>query len=681
MSFRILWKTRTQLALLALGAGVVMAPVWSAEGVYPLHDVPVDAIASTTGVTLTPQWLEHARLAAGRYGSSSGFVSADGLVITNHHVAEGCLFRLSATRPTIYRDGYLAASREQEIQCPGADVSILESFENVTQRVTTGPENARAARIAAIERECTEQTKLSCEVVTLYRGAEYWVYRYRRINDVRLVWAPERTIGLFGGDRDNFVYPRYNLDVALLRAYVDGKPYRPARWFRVAAQGVKEGEPVFAIGNPGSTSRHLTVADARFQAQSWLPLQLELAKREIEALKAYSARSPQAAAQAESNLFGTQNYFKTTNGAVRRMQSEEFWQAKQEREKQVRAAVPLEGEDPWKQIEAAVQLERKHGRELTAISGGWRTLLATAYDIVDLAFEQEWPAEQRLKAFSAANIQRLNRRLTAQAPFHPPLEALRVQLRLEASLDALGKDHPFVRTLLAGQTPANRAQTWAANTGLGNVEVRRQLVEGGAAAVRASSDPLIMVAREAYAFRRQVRLLQENQIAAVKERAYDRITRMERAAKLPGLYPDATGSLRLSWGFVRGYDRDGVWTAWATTFHGLYERSTMMQGQPDRADFELPKRWLDARGRLKLDTPLNFVNDLDIIGGSSGSPVLNAAGELVGVQFDGNIEQTGNQFGYEGREARAIAVDVRAMLEALRAVYGADALLGELLAR
>ncbi|KPF70616.1 hypothetical protein IP84_01535 [beta proteobacterium AAP99] len=674
-------KTRKHVMLAAWLTGAACSAAYAAEGVHPLHDVPVDAISSTTGVTLTPQWLENARLAAGRFGSSSGFVSADGLVITNHHVAEGCLFRLSATRPTIYRDGYLAATREQEIQCPGADVTVLESFENVTQRVTTGPENARAARIVGIERECSEQTKLSCEVVTLYRGAEYWVYRYRRINDVRLVWAPERTIGLFGGDRDNFVYPRYNLDVALLRAYADGKPYRPARWFRVAPQGVKEGEPVFAIGNPGSTSRHLTVADARFQAQSWLPLQLELAKREIEALKAYSARSPQAAAQAESNLFGTQNYFKTTNGAVRRMQSEEFWQTKQEREKQVRAAVPLEGDDPWKQIEAAVQLERKHGREITAISGGWRTLLATAYDIVDLAFEQEWPAEQRLKAFSAASVQRLSRRLTAQAPFHPQLEALRVQLRLEASLDALGKDHAFIRTLLAGQTPANRAQTWAANTGLGNVDLRRQLVEGGAAAVRASSDPLIVVAREAYAFRRQVRLLQENQIAAVKERAYDRITRMERAAKLPGLYPDATGSMRLSWGYVRGYDRDGVWTAWATTLHGLYERSAVMQGQPDRADFELPKRWQDARGRLKLDTPLNFVNDLDIIGGSSGSPVLNAAGELVGVQFDGNIEQTGNQFGYDSREARAIAVDVRAMLEALRVVYGADALVNELLAR
>jgi hypothetical protein len=665
------------LAALSLGA-------WADDGMWTYHSPPTKPLKAKYGFDMSGEWLDRLRLASVSAGASASFVSPDGLYLTNAHVALDCAKNLSSSREDLVANGFLARSREEERKCPGLEARQLVSYADVTSHVQAPETAERNRRIAAVEKDCRETTKLRCEVVTLYRGAEYWLYRYRIWTDVRLAFQPENDIAFFGGDTDNFVFPRFALDVAFLRAYEDGRPARTPQFLHVAKRGAAEGDLVFSSGNPGSTDRLLTVAEILLDRDLLYPLRLAGASGQREALVGYGALSAEATRQALGALHGTENQLKVLKGETRALASESLIAAKRSEEAQLREKARVEigagrfqwkTGDPWQRIDAALTRQQERAAELQAIEYGFGTLGRSANDIVALAYESKMEDGARLKEYREARATRARRRIAGDTPWYKDLEAARLAEFLRRASRHLGPSHPFVVHLTAGEAPDVAARRLIGGTRLDEASERRKLLEGGAAAVDASQDPLLVAMREAYPAWRASRSFYENEIESEKEKGHDEIARLKRQLGGGDEPPDATGSLRLAFGTVSGYDRDGVLTPWSTSFHGLYDRYNALKSHPY---FNLPPRWKDAAPRLTLATPLDFVTNLDIIGGSSGSPVVNRDGDLVGVLFDGNLEELANRFSYTDRVARSIAVDIRAVVEALDKVYAAEGLLREL---
>jgi hypothetical protein len=498
------------------------------------------------------------------------------------------------------------------------------------------------------------------------------------------VFQPENDIAFFGGDTDNFVFPRFALDVAFLRAYEDGHPAKTPQFLRVAKRGAAEGDLVFSSGNPGSTDRLLTVSEILLDRDRLYPMRLAGASGQREALVGYGALSAEATRQAVGALHGTENFVKVLKGETRALASEALIAAKRSDEAQLRekARAQIEGGrfqwrtgDPWQRIDAAVARQDARAAELQAIEYGFGTLARSANDIVALGYESRMEDGARLKDYREARAARLRRRIEGDTPWYKDLETVRFAEFLRQAVKHLGPSHPFVARLTLGEAPEAAARRLIEGTRLGDASERRRLVEGGAAAIDASQDPLLVAVRGAYPVWSAARRFYENEIESEKEKGHDEIARLKHQLGGGDEPPDATGSLRLAFGTVAGYDRDGVLTPWSTSFHGLYDRYNALKSHPY---FNLPPRWKDASPRLALATPLDFVTNLDIIGGSSGSPVVNREGELVGVLFDGNLEELANRFAYTDLVARSIAVDVRAVTEALDKVYGAESLLREM---
>jgi Peptidase S46 len=654
---------------------------------WTYHQPPVEVLKSKYQFDVPRDWLDKLRLASISTGASASFVSPDGLYLTNAHVALDCVKNLSSAREDLVAGGFLAHGRSGERPCPGVEARQLVSYADVTSQVAAADTSERNGRIAALERDCRDATKLRCEVVTFYRGAEYWLYRYRIWTDVRLVFQPENDIAFFGGDTDNFVYPRFALDTALLRAYEDGRPAKTPQFLHVAKRGVAEGDLVFSSGSPGSTDRLLTVSEILLDRDRLYPLRLAGASDEREALVRYASTSAEAARRAVAPLHGTENYVKVLKGETRALAVESLIAKKRADEAELRgkarAAIEAgrfqwKAGDPWQRIDAAVARHEARAAELQAMDYGYGTLARAASDIVALAYEGRLADGARLKEYREARAARLRRRIEGDMPWYKDLEAARLAQRIREAAQRLGPSHPFVAGLTKGASAEAVAQRLVDATRLDQASVRRELLQGGAAAVDASQDPLLVAMRELYPLWSEVRRVHENDIESEKEKGHDEIARLRHYLGGAGEPPDATGSLRLAFGTVMGYDRDGVLTPWSTSFHGLYERHNALKAHPY---FNLPQRWLDAEPRLALATPLDFVTNLDIIGGSSGSPVVNRDGELVGVLFDGNLEELGNRFAYSDRVARSIAVDIRALVEALGTVYRAEDLLREMNAR
>ncbi len=678
-------------ARLFCALGLVLAtlgPASADEGVWTFDSPPAKVLQAIYGFTPSAEWLDALRLSSVRLGGGSGsFVSANGLVLTNHHIAMSCLQSLSTEANDLVKNGFHARTRAEERTCPGMELRRLESTEDVSERVRAAvksTDNAKAnaernVAIAALEDACKERTGLRCEMVTLYRGAAYHLYRYIVWNDIRLVFAPEARIGFFGGDPDNFVFPRFDLDFSLMRVYDQREAIKSPHFLKWAKAPLKDGDLVFAAGHPGGTDRLLTVAQITFDRDTRYPLMLQSANRSRRVLQEYSARSPEAARRGADDLFGTENWLKATTGESKTLHEPDVMAAKADEEARLRKSFVATADhpDPWVMIETATAKRAADVKRRWVVGYGW-TLFGTAGQIVELANESALPEADRLPEYRASKVPRIVHQLTADEPIYKDLEIAKLAGEWQEAIDILGKDDPFVVRVLGHKTPLAAATEVVEGSTLDQVAERKKLVDGGKAAVVASTDPLIALARDVYPMRRPLAKRFEVEVETPTLHAGDELEKIRFKMYGTDAYPDATFSLRLSFGKVSGYDADGMLMPFQTNLAGLYARSFAFDGKPP---FDLPARWLEKQRDVDLATPLNFVSTLDIIGGNSGSPVVDRNGELVGLIFDGNLEGLGGRYVYTDRKARAIAVDGRAIVEALTKVYGAAPLAAELSGR
>jgi hypothetical protein len=635
--------------------------------------------------------LDRVRLASVRLndGGSGSFVSPHGLLLTNHHVARGQLQKNSTAEHDYIANGFYARTPAEEMKSPDLEVNILESMENVTARVQDALKSAKtteqefAARknvIATIERESLQKTGLRSDVVTLYQGGEYWLYRYKKYTDVRLVFAPEQQIAFFGGDPDNFTYPRYDLDMALFRVYENGKPVDTPNYLKWNAQGAADGDLVFVSGHPGSTQRSDTVAQLEQERDLIEPNYIKILHGRIDTLKKYSAGSPEHAREAATRIFGLENSLKAYDGRYKGLMDPRVMDAKRKDEAQFKALVLGKPEwksaygKAWDEIAAAEKKSAARFKE-QFYHGLDSTLASFAMNIVEYVAEVKKPDGQRLDGFHEAQLDSLKLQLFSPAPVYSDMDIARITGALELDIQGAGSNDPFVKTVLDGKTPAQVAAELVHGTKLADPAVRKQLVEGGEAAVAASTDPMIVLARKLDPMRREMIKWLEDNVQSVEQRAGEELGKARFAAFGKSTYPDATFTLRLSYGQVKGYPMNGTIAPPKTTMFGLYDRSASFNNE---GPFVLPSRWAEGRDKLNLATPLDFVSSNDIIGGNSGSPVIDREGRIVGLIFDGNIESLVGDFVYEGETNRAVAVHTAAMTEALRKLYSATALVDEL---
>lgn len=679
-------------SLLALALCLPCAAARADEGMWPFNHLPKKALRDKYGFEPTEAWLTHVQRSSVRVGGASGsFVSGDGLVLTNHHVAESCLSRLSTPAQDLIQRGFYAKLPADERVCSGFEIHQLRNIRDVTARVqqaTRGLEGqafheARRAESARIEKECATNEETRCDVVSLYHGGLYELYEYRRYRDVRLVFAPEAAIGFFGGDPDNFNFPRYNLDVTFLRAYENGKPASTPDHLTFAKTELKPNDLTFTSGNPGSTSRLLTVAQLEHTRDYELIETLLYLARYRGFLSEYGSRNAEAKRLSTSDLFGVENGFKALRGEHQALLDERFFRGLVRRERQLRARVDGDAAlknkygGAWDAIEQAQAKERELAKELRWIEGrgiswGLTPLVTWARQLVRAADERLRKNEERLEEYADARLPGLEQRLLASRPINAAYETAKLAFGLVALREELGADHPFVKKVLGKASPEELAAKLVNGSKLASVAERKRLWEGGKAAVDASKDPMIELARSIDAEGRAVRKRYENEVASVLTKNSELVAQARFAVYGMSSYPDATFSPRLSFGTVRGWREDGKLIAAFTTIGGVFERAT------GRAPFALPKSWLDKEKQLTLSTPFNFVTDNDIIGGNSGSPVINRQGELVGLVFDGNIHSLGGAFGFDISKNRMVAVDARAIVHALDVVYDAERVLTEI---
>lgn len=637
-------------------------------------------------------WLDHARLAAGRLssGCSASFVSPEGLILTNHHCARACVEAVTKPGEDLLANGFSAAGREEERPCPGLVMDQLQSITDVTDSVNAGvssttPSNQaaelRRAAIGRIERACGAGADTVCQVVTMYRGGQYKLYRFRRFSDVRLVFAVESQTAFFGGDPDNFTYPRHDLDVSILRAYEDNAPAH-TEYFKWSPAGTREGDLVFVVGNPGSTGRLNTMAQLTFLRDVQYPAQLDQLARMIRVYKKLSNQSEDRAKALRNTLFGLENAQKAIGGYQTGLLDPALMARKEAWEKNFQQKVAADPKlkqqfgDPWQGISAIRdQMHKLDAQRRFYSFGTWGArLLPMAGLLVRMPEEMAKPDSQRQPSFRERNRARVLAYLGDQTTVDTALEAAMLAQYLTAMKAALPASDPVVQAALGGRTPDAAARAMVASTSLTSAEGRKALMDGGTSALQASNDPFIKLARVIAPLEEKVQARSRD--LSNDEAKYDeRIARALLAVFGNSVAPDATFSLRISDGEVKRYPMNGTYAPAYTTFYGLYDRHYAFGGE---APWDLTQRWLDYRDSLDLSTPLDLVATADIIGGNSGSPVIDRKGRLVGLIFDGNIEMLPNRFLFTERVARAVAVDSRGIVEALRKVYGATALADEL---
>ena len=677
---------------------LAFAPRMSAdEGMWTFDNPPLKQWKERYNFEPTAEWLEHVRLASVRLndGGSGAFVSPEGLVVTNQHVGAGQVTKLSTPERDLVKEGFYARTREEELRAPDLEVNVLISYEDVTARVqgAVKPQDSdkeagalRKAEIAKIEKESLEKTGLRSEVVTLYSGGEYWLYRFKKYTDVRLVFAPEEQIAFFGGDYDNFTYPRYNLDVTFFRVYENGQPARTPHYFKWSATGPKDGEFVVVSGNPGSTNRLLTVAQLNYQRELGNPLQMQVWTSRRDALARYARKSPEAARRATETLRGLENSIKRLTGQQTGLMSAKLIDKKRQDEEALRAEVERRPEmkkdyaQAWDQIAAAYRELPDKAKRIAFTLLTPSRLGAIASNLVRYSEETQKPNDKRYPEFSDAKLESLKFSLLSKAPIYPEMEEAILAAWFEEAQKTLGANDPFVRAALGGGSPEEAASQAVSGTRLTDVAVRKALLEGAAAAIAKSDDPMIALARRIEPIYRELRAWHEEKVKNVEESAGQKIAKARFAVYGKNVYPDATFSLRLSYGKVTGYEEDTTLVPYKTTFYGLYDRAAGFEEKPP---YDLPARYKEGKAKLDLSTPFNFVYTADTIGGNSGSPVINRDAELVGLNFDSNIQKLANRYSYidDGEGSRAVAVHSAAIIEALRKLYGAERLVQEVMGR
>ena len=666
------------------------------EGMWLFNNPPRERLKEKYGFDVTDQWLEHVQKASIRFnsGGSGSFVSPDGLVMSNHHVGADCLQKLSDAEHNYCRDGFHARSLDEEKPCHDLELNVLMNIEDVTDRVNAAvkpamPDQeafmARRGAMAEIEKESLDKTGLRSDVVTLYQGGQYHLYQFKKYTDVRLVFAPEQQSAFFGGDPDNFEYPRYDLDICFFRAYEDGKPAKVEHYLKWSKAGAAENELVLVSGHPGRTSRLFTVAELEYLRDHRLPYALQRLHNLEVTFSAFSARSAENARRAKDDLFGVQNSRKALGGELAGILDPSLMQKKVSDERRLRGLVASdpqlkEAADAWSRIEQAQNTIADHARIYNLLEAGHGfagNLFGIARTILRATEEKPKANKDRLREFGQAGLESLEFRLFSEEPIYEDLEELKLENSLTWLVTQLGYSNPLVQKVLADKSPRERAAELVRGTKVQDVSVRKQLYTGGEAAVRAAKDPMIELARLIDPEARAVRKILESETEA-KQQAHARIGKARFAVQGTSGYPDATFTLRLAYGAVKGYQEGGKHIPSQTTIAGLYERAAEHNHRPP---FDLPARWVERKDRLDLSTPFNFVNDADIIGGNSGSPVINRNAELVGIIFDGNIHSLVLDVIYTDEQARAVSVHSQGIMEALRKVYDANDVADELTGR
>jgi peptidase S46-like protein len=685
---------RLLITIALLAVAIEPIRLFADDGMWTFDNPPRKQWKERYNFEPTDAWLEHIRLASVRLndGGTGSFVSADGLMITNQHVASGQLQKVSSKEKDYTKEGFYARTNDEELKCPDLECNVLVSYEDVTTRVqsTVKPgasdkeaSEQRKSAIAAIEREATAKSGLKCDVISFYSGGEYWLYRFKKYTDLRLVFAVEEQTAFFGGDYDNFTYPRYDLDVAFFRAYEEGEPARTPHYFKWSATGPADGEFVILPGNPGSTARLLTLAQIQYQRDVGNPLQKQVWTSRRDALAHYAGT--EQARQAGSATRSLNNSLKRLIGQQQGLMNPRMMAKKEADEKALRASVAQKADaqkaygGAWEQIAAAYRALPAMAARI-AFSNLTPSRLGTiALQLVRYAEEIQKPNDKRYDEFRDSKLESFTFALMSPAPIYPEMEEAVLTAWLDEGLKTLGPNDPFIKAALGGSTPAAVAKQAVSGTQLGNTALRYSLRLGGADAIAKADDPMIALARRIEPIVRELRAWNEEHILNVEASAGEKIAKARFAVYGKTLPPDANFNLRISYGRVLGYEEDTTLVPYKTTFFGLYDRAWSFD---EKAPYDLPRRYREGKDKLDLATPLNFVYTADTIGGNSGSPVINRNAEFVGINFDSNIQKLPNRYWYvdEAEGGRAVGVHSAAIIEALKKLYAADKLVSEILA-
>jgi len=681
-----------------LGALALCLSLRADEGMWTFDNLPMKKMQAAYGFSPDQTWLDHVRLSALHFGGGSGsFVSADGLVITNHHVGRGWVQQVSGPGDKDYiKLGFLARTRAEELKIPGMTLRTLVQMENVTDKVNASVKpgmtekqgaEARERTLKALVAERDKTTGLAFSPVTLYQGGEFWLYGYKVHKDIRLVMAPEGQIAAFGGDPDNFTYPRHDLDFTLFRAYENDKPYKPDHFLKWGTEGVKLGDLTLVVGHPGSTQRLNTFAQMLFARDTALATRIATMEQARKNMQDYAAKSPEHARQVKTRIYGIENGLKAMKGYLSGFKQPEAIEAIRLKELAFRQEVAKHPElqasagESWTKIEQALKESATLTREALLVNTRGSAALQTALTLVRLIEEPAKPEGERLKGFRTEEERKASLESLKRTPrgANAELDQFNLERSLGEVVTALEPEHPFRKALLGERTPKALA-TVLTHSKVTEEAFRQTLLKGGLHALAASEDPAIRIARQINPMLTRLTQRQEQVQALIAEHA-GRIAKARFAVYGKSLYPDATLTLRLTYGPVKTYAANGTLIQPFTTFHGLFDRALAWGPEAEKGAWALPPRWLERKDKLDLATPFNFVHQVDIIGGNSGSPVLNTKGEFAGVIFDGNIEMLPGNFFYDGSVNRGVTLDARAIREALAKVYDASFLVDELLGK
>ncbi|KAF0249732.1 MAG: hypothetical protein FD167_868 [bacterium] len=661
------------------------------EGMWIFGNPPLKQLKEKYNFSPDQAWLDHVRLSAVRFpGGSGAFVSANGLVLTNHHIVRSTLAKLSTSEQNLLKTGFYAPTYADELKCPDIELNVLVSLENITgriQTVTQSASNAKTAEeqrkieIAKIEKESLEKTGLKSNVVSFYEGGEYWLYRYKKYTDVRMVFAPEAQAAEFGGDYDNFTYPRYALDFSFVRVYENDKPVKLEHYYRWNPRGAEENELIFVIGNPGSTDRLRTITQIEYQRDISNPTALKSLTRQRDLLVKYSALGTEQERRASDTISGLNNTLKRLNGQQEGLLTAKLMQQKVKEEQDLKQKVV---ENPqlqqayggaWSEMGQAYANFIAMSKRTSYSSLSSSQLARFALSITQYVIETKKPNGERLPAYRDSNLESLKFQLLSPAPIYTDLEEVLLADRLQEILEELGYADPFVKAALNGQTAKEAARTLIATTKLNDVGFRKSLLEGDLAGLEKSGDALITLALKIDPIVREIDKFSRENFDPLRISAGEKVAKARFAVYGPSIAPDANFTLRFSYGQVKGYEVGTTLVPYKTTYAGLYDRATSFD---NKFPFELAPKLLANKSAVDQSVPMNFVYTADTIGGNSGSPVINRQGEIVGVNFDSNAHRFVSRYVYTEERGRAMAVHSAGMLEALRKVYNAGQLADEL---
>jgi Peptidase S46 len=690
-----------RVLLIVAACAFLITSATADEGMWLFNAFPGAKLKAKYGFQPTQAWLDHVRLSSVRFdnGGSGSFVSPDGLTFTNHHVAQTCLAQLGSEQHDYMKTGFYAKTRAEEPRCPDLELNVLEGIEDVTSQVhsagkpdmsTADKGQAERAEMSRLENDCHKSTGLRCDVITLYSGGMYNLYKYKKYTDVRLVFVPEFEAAFFGGDPDNFEYPRYDLDIAFFRIYENGQPVHLKNWLKWSTAGVKNNELIFVSGNPGSTDRLATMAQLHFMKEVEYPFIMKTLESWNDALKQFGAKSAENDREAQEDVFGLENSIKAYKGEYTGLTNQQLMDDKARDEQQLKAFVDSNAKlkeetgDPWQAIAKGSEVEQEIFTPFVYLERnfGFRGKLNRyARILLRLSEERKKPNSERLREYRESALPSLEQQVLSSAPIYKGLETVWFETSLADAAQKM-PDNPAIKKVLNGRSPADVAREAITNTKLNDLNYRKELWNDPAA-VEKSTDPLIVIMREIDPEARELRKRYEDDVDSVNRTQGAKIARARFAKYGTDVYPDATFTLRLSYGTVAGYTEGndgptppGTKLPYFTTMGGAYQHAAK---HGDKPPYQLPESWMRSKPKLKLATPLNIVETADIIGGNSGSPVVNEAGDIVGIIFDGNIYSNAWNFMYEDKYGRSIHVDGRGITEALRTIYHANGLVNELM--